>query len=380
MPFAEKISLYSNQLNDEKTLEIFLPAGYQDTLCATVSYPVVYVLDGADYGWLTASLVSNMAQSGNMPDAIVVAIASGASRVRDFTPTDSLLNWQGNPLESFNNSGGGAAFLSFLEQELIPEIDARYRTMAHRTLFGHSLGGLLALYSFLTRQGLFHNYVVSDASLWWDGQCLASLIEDMDLEGKLQGRLYCSLSDHETTGPNERRAMIEGNRRFVDALQQRITQQQSPLQPTLSLSFEHFADETHASVVLPSLHNGLNAVFKGHRLPYEWAPDVATVVEHFKTFSLNQGMDYKPPEKLVESLTGYAANLLGDEVALTFAQLNCDNYPDSSRAWSQLAAACEKLGGRKKAQEYYQQALSINPQNVLAQQGLASEIEKNMAD
>ena len=37
-----------------------------------------------------------------------------------------------------DNTGGGDQFLAFLENELIPNIDKKYRTIPYRILFGHS--------------------------------------------------------------------------------------------------------------------------------------------------------------------------------------------------------------------------------------------------
>jgi len=51
--------------------------------------------------------------------------------------------------------GGGGKFLDFLRDELIPHIEAKYRTVPFRILVGHSLGGLLALDSLLRRPPIF---------------------------------------------------------------------------------------------------------------------------------------------------------------------------------------------------------------------------------
>ncbi|MEW6369042.1 MAG: alpha/beta hydrolase-fold protein [Acidobacteriota bacterium] len=50
---------------------------------------------------------------------------------------------------------GGLRFLSFLSKELIPYIDSRHRTTAHRTMYGQSAGGQFALFSLLTEPEVF---------------------------------------------------------------------------------------------------------------------------------------------------------------------------------------------------------------------------------
>ena len=72
---------------------------------------------------------------------IIVGVMN-VDRQRDFTPDKIITRRE-------NNTGGGAEFLAFLEQELIPEIDREFRTNSFRMLFGHSLGGLLVSHAYL---------------------------------------------------------------------------------------------------------------------------------------------------------------------------------------------------------------------------------------
>jgi len=82
-PFTigETQTIYSKILGEERILNIYLPAYYSDT----ISYPVIYLLDGsADEDFVH---VSGVMQFMNMmqiiPDAIIVGIAN-VDRKRDF--------------------------------------------------------------------------------------------------------------------------------------------------------------------------------------------------------------------------------------------------------------------------------------------------------
>ena len=44
-----------------------------------------------------------------------------------------------------SQSGGGANFMSFIEQELIPYINSKYSILPYRMLIGHSFGELTVL-------------------------------------------------------------------------------------------------------------------------------------------------------------------------------------------------------------------------------------------
>jgi predicted alpha/beta superfamily hydrolase len=68
-------------------------------------------------------------------------------RARDFTPTKTSRE---------ATSGGAAAFLDFLEHEVIPFVDRTYRTIpSDRGLLGHSYGGLFAIYALEQTAGAF---------------------------------------------------------------------------------------------------------------------------------------------------------------------------------------------------------------------------------
>jgi len=133
------------------------------------SYPVLYVLDGWHFP-LLAFLQNNNHYSERMPPVIMVNISHGLGvnpmplRARDFTPTHA---------DREPTSGGAAAFLDFLEREIIPLIDRTYRTIpSDRGLLGHSYGGLFALYALEERPGLFQRIIAASPVAGWDHDLL----------------------------------------------------------------------------------------------------------------------------------------------------------------------------------------------------------------
>jgi predicted alpha/beta superfamily hydrolase len=146
-------------------LLISLPADYRSS---EKRYPVLYVLDGWHFP-LMSFLQDNNRFSGRMPPLVIVTISHGAGnvmalRARDFTPSR---------VERTPGSGGADAFLEFLERQVIPMIDATYRTdPADRALVGHSFGGLFALYVLEQRPALFQRIVASSPTIGWDDRKL----------------------------------------------------------------------------------------------------------------------------------------------------------------------------------------------------------------
>ena len=162
---TEQRELQSTKIGQRYELLVSLPVDYATS---GKPYPVLYVLDGWHFP-LMAFVQDNNVYSKRMPPVIIVNVSHGtagamALRTRDFTPTKTVQE---------PGSGGAAAFLDFLEHELIPFIDHTYRTVVtDRGLLGHSYGGLFALYALEQRPTLFQRIVAASPAVGWDHRVL----------------------------------------------------------------------------------------------------------------------------------------------------------------------------------------------------------------
>lgn len=159
--------LHSTVLNEERTLNIYLPEGYhQDS-----SYPVIYLLDGsADEDFIhVAGLVQfcNFPWVNVLPKSIVVGIGN-VDRRRDFTFPTTIEKDK----KDFPTTGSSEKFIRFLETELQSYINRSFKTNGNNMLIGQSLGGLLATEILLKKPHLFSQYVIVSPSLWWDNESL----------------------------------------------------------------------------------------------------------------------------------------------------------------------------------------------------------------
>jgi predicted alpha/beta superfamily hydrolase len=139
----------------------------------------VYVLDGESSFGMVADLTRMMQWGGDVPPCLVVGITYPAEylerpvahdispRSFDLTPTPH----GGHPdyPKAKQPGGGGAAFLSFLEGNLIPLIHQRYEVDPDASvLVGHSLGGLFAIGASTQGSGALRHFLALSPSLWWD--------------------------------------------------------------------------------------------------------------------------------------------------------------------------------------------------------------------
>lgn len=149
---------------------------YPTTEMPADGYPVLYVLDGNALfaGFAEARRIQEYYDTGKM---IVVGVgyptdqAYDVRRLNDYTPP--MLDPPPPALRRLAQykSGGQDRFLDFLTGKLRAEIGKRYKVDPDRqALFGHSLGGLLALHALYTRPQAFQSIVAASPSLEWNEQ------------------------------------------------------------------------------------------------------------------------------------------------------------------------------------------------------------------
>lgn len=166
-------SLHSTLLNETRTLNIYLPDGYSPD--SSYTYPVIYLLDGSaheDFVHTVGIVQFHTEVTWMMQPCIVVGIAN-VDRKRDFTfPTNNA-----EDKKEFPTTGGSEKFIEFIEKELQPHIETKYKVNETKLIVGQSLGGLLASEILLKKPHLFSHYIIVSPSTWWNDE---SLLHDAD--------------------------------------------------------------------------------------------------------------------------------------------------------------------------------------------------------
>ncbi len=350
IPGVTTLRLKSDVLGEERTILVRTPAGYE---AGNQRYPVLYMTDGDRHIGHTGATIEFLSRNGRMSELIVVGITN-TDRTRDLSPTHvKTTNPDGNL--QFPTSGGGDKFLKFIETELIPDIEKRYRVSPYRILAGHSLGGLFVVHAMLSRPELFNSYIAVSPSLQWDNQVAVKRAEDFFKTRKeLDRTLYISLG-HEP-GPIE------------DA----FPQFKQVLAKNQAKGFEwetqEMSDEDHGSVVLRSHYFGLRRVYNGWQIPRDpdtgaVAGDLKGVEEHYKKLSTKFGFAIPIPENLMNQV-GYQL-LFGNkpDEAIAAFQSNVERYPKSANVYDSLAEAYERGGRLDLAAPLYEKASTLGQQN-----------------
>ena len=337
---GQRLKIHSTILNEDRMLWIYNP----DTArTSTMRYPVIYLLDGEAHFIHTTGIVQFLAEVGRMPEMVVVGIES-TNRMRDFTPQPAD--------KSVPFSGSAETFLRFVKDELIPFVDANYRTAPFRVLVGHSIGGTFALHTFLTRPEVFNSYMLISPNLWWGND---TLVSQLDAFLKKPPTLKALVYETHTVWESPRQ---------MTTLPRVLNLIETYKVEGLDWKVKIMQEETHASIVHRSSIDGLEFVYSHWAIT---ADPVATgwagLQRHFKELSDRYGYQIDPPESMVNSL-GYQylfQNKL--DVAIPIFQFNVQHHPNSWNVYDSLGEAYATKGDIKLAIENYEKSIALNPSN-----------------
>lgn len=133
-------------------------------------YPVIYVLDGNAY---FASLHEAKRAQEQFRQAIIVGIAYPGEAPHNFLRRSYDLSPPVAEEQNEPPQGGQDELLDFIEHSVMPAIAERFPVDAnHQSLYGHSFGGMFAIYALFTRPDLFNHIVAASPSLWWNNSYL----------------------------------------------------------------------------------------------------------------------------------------------------------------------------------------------------------------
>ncbi len=244
-PFSigEIKQLDSKILGEKRTLNIYLPNGYDKT--DSTSYPVIYLLDGsADEDFIhVVGLVQFFNMAFKMPAAIVVGIAN-VDRKRDFTFPTLVKELK----RDYPTTGGSQKFINFLETELQPFISEMYNTNDQKIIIGQSLGGLLATEILLKKPSLFTNYIITSPSLWWDDESLLQKAPALlAAQSNHQLQVYIAVGSEGKIMERDAKALAETIKKSN--------------KKTLKLDFVSLPTENHATILHQSIYEAFKILY-----------------------------------------------------------------------------------------------------------------------
>lgn len=223
-------------------------------------YPVLYVLDGNAYfgSFAQARWVQEYLPIGK---SIVVGVgypgdkAWDPRRMNDYTAQLRDPPPPETRAYAKYRSGARQQFLDFMTGKLRAEIAQRFPVNPERqSLFGHSFGGLFALYALYERPQAFQSIVAASPSMEWNAQSILDderAFTDKLTAGKIgqTSRLMVIVGDRDADGDPESARLLTDRLERLSGWGLRVRLQRYP-------------DEVHASVPAQSANDVLRFAFQ----------------------------------------------------------------------------------------------------------------------
>ncbi len=250
----DQIKINSKELNQKREFFVFTPTIYSTSPYSY--YDVIYVFDAQnrelfDYTHSIISFLSNTSKN-----YIVVGIISPYYEKQDYGRNNDMLpvlQSEESKKRYGKYSGNADNFLKYVKNEVVPYVEANYRTLSHRTAVGHSLSASFILYSMFNAPELFDNYIAISPNFAFDNERLVKDLSRFDFNTiKTTQYLYVSNADEGIDYWQEWKPAREKAHSFLN---------DSLKSDNIKVVIKDFSSETHWSTFPPSLNFALTYYF-----------------------------------------------------------------------------------------------------------------------
>lgn len=251
-------------------VHIALPPSYEH---GDATYPVLWVTDASLSFLLAVGLVNWLHTTQEIGELIVVGVGASdesdhaefaARRTHDFYPASRWANagpggarMEAEMTDGSREAGGGAsALLSFLVDELRPQLAAEFRFADDHGLVGFSGGGHFVGFALLSRPAAFRRYLAGSPALSGCADLLFTMEADhAATHDDLAATVFLGAGEAELADPYLAAVDVVGSMtRMAQLLRLRDY-------PSLELTSRLYPGQTHGSALSYSLSEGLRTLY-----------------------------------------------------------------------------------------------------------------------
>lgn len=348
--FGQKIEskkINSSVLNFERSIWIYTPAQYEYN--PEKKFEVVYVFDSQARHMF--DLVHSTLQfiGGQEYSFIVVGIQSPYNedplQHRNIDMLPIVKTKEG--IEKYGKYSGGAdKFKNYIKSEVIPLVEAEYRTLPKRIAFGHSNGGTFISYCLLKDPNLFDAFISVSPNYGFDGgQFVERFSELKSMDITTEKFIYLSNSNESSSISEQWKDWAESRKKIVEILED------EKFKSKIHLETKDFsATENHGTTVPISAFYGLKSFIN-----YQFRTG-ENVIKYYDSLS-EQNLIKLTPENTNNFAYECAWNDKYKE-ALTIINWAIDKFPNETNLHDSQGEFHEKLGDLKSAQSSFQNAIN----------------------
>lgn len=330
--------LHSSVTNEDRTLLVWLPRSYNDSV---LSYPVVYLLYGQNtsaYLLPTITACDMLSASGAIPEMIIVGVAS-AERYRDYSSiADGYIE----------NT------VKFFTDELFPFVENNYRTMKYRIVIGPQAGAVFSFYALLKHPDLFNAYILENPFVWQNRELLYQMATNT-FSSTLKLKRFLFIKDEKESRPES----LETAGQFSGWMDSNNPE---------GLRFHYSLEESSGYFVPPiPAKEGLQKLFEHYALPADLkVENVEDIIEYYQKTGNEFGTVFNVPEHVLtmESDKLMEAGKQNEQAELLHFMLSV--YPNSLNALLRMGDLKSTQGDYEAAIHYYDDFLRIMPTDAIA--------------
>lgn len=331
-------SLQSQVLSQEMSLSLHLPQGYDQ---GSERYPVIIMM-GSEFRErfaLWASTLDYMSGQGQIPKMILVGV--------DLSQGNGVLL----PDRQTGSTESTDKHLRFINDELIPFVDAEYRTVPYRVLFGASNSGFFAVYALLQEPNSFNAFLSSSPMLSWAEDLLTQKAEALKQKTELRPSFLSVIYSDD-----DYEQVTQSIPKFMDTLKAQGL-------PWLTLNDEIKSNQGH--VPASDINGHLNALFPDFN-PKASLEFLDAARAHYEAISKRYGFSIPVPSDRLFDMgiqQIIAKNLT--EARKTF-EYAVKTYPHQGRSYVGIGLVERDEGNKEQAMAHFNKALVIDPDDSLA--------------
>jgi len=344
---GETVTVPSRHLNKDMIIDVYLPPGYSEK---NDRYPVLVICQS--HFLHVSGITADLAWKSSTPELIVASVRNYSSG--DFIP---------EKIEGHPDSGGADCFIGFFRDELIPDLDSRFRTHPFRIFYSGSFGGGFSVYMSLTQPDVFNAYLAATPAVDYEG---GSMLIMNNLQSYLTKKTYYDKFLYMGT---------ENEVRLIPLLDKLVAVLGKENLKGLKWEYHPFFDEDHGSIANKVIYHGLKFVFsEWNTIPGEIAGQgVGAIRSYTSALSKKYGYDIGVSRIAIATAVRLYRDQGRTEDVIGLLKLSLEYKPDSEMVWLELGRALESNGQFKQAKEALETARQKAVQNSSPHLGIFSD-------
>gem|GEM_PF-612389 len=338
----DSLTIPSKHFNTDIKFNVTLPESYQrDT---DKRYVVIVDFHPRSQPFLSGAH-DWMSHNGSKPwpESIVITPYGAASPTGNETQEKLLI-------DTIKSEQGKVTLLDFIETELLPSIDKRYRTNSFHIMSGFWNNASLSLYTLINRPNLFNAYIAASPNFSGDhANILSQLKQKLKKLNDKPRSLFLSIGSSRFEQPQ-----LAAFDKLANILKDAAPKE-------LELKIKHFDEVGYMSQPIIATVNGIENIFSDLNNDLEADSSISlqgpqAILDHYQYLSSKK---YGFKVSAERSLRNLAYSLLDEkpQKALAIFHTVAKTYPDSAYAFHTLAQAYANQGQYQEAVNYQKQAV-----------------------